>query len=387
MDFIEGLPESNGCTTLLVVTDRLSKDVILIPLKDTTAETVAHNFLCYVVAYHWLPDAIVSDRGTQFTSHFWAILTKMMRITRRLSTAWHPQTDGSTERMNSTIEAYLHAYIEWAQSNWVKILSMASIAIKGREARSTRVSPFFLQYGYNVDSIQLDVSQGPNREELEARVKPDFDKAKAIVEKFKQVFDIAQTTMAEAQQEQERQANRHRHEQPKLQVNDKVWLSYRKQLSNGRPNKKLDWKNAKYTVTEVINSHSVRLNTPPGIHNVFHVDRLRLASSDPFPSQPNNDTQPAPVLVMENLSLKWNRSWLKSLTGTDCSLQSSGLYTPSPPLNQQKTFRTTAPWMNGKCSQLLTATNNPSYFQLDSEETTKDSSQDANHLTKTGEGG
>jgi transposase InsO family protein len=117
MDFIEELPESNGCTTLLVVTDQLSKDVILIPLKDTTAETVAHNFLCYVVAYYWLPDAIVSDRSTQFTSHFWAILTKMMRITRRLSTAWHPQTDGSTERMNSTIEAYLRAYIEWAQSN------------------------------------------------------------------------------------------------------------------------------------------------------------------------------------------------------------------------------------------------------------------------------
>jgi hypothetical protein len=80
-------------------------------------------------------------------------------------------------------------------------------------------------------------------------------------------------------------------------ISDKVWFSYRKQLSNGCPNKKLDWKNAKYTVTEVINSHSVRLNTPPRIHNVFHVDRLRLASSDPSPSQPNDDTQPASVLV------------------------------------------------------------------------------------------
>jgi hypothetical protein len=90
---------------------------------------------------------------------------------------------------------------------------------------------------------------------------------------------------------------------------------------------------------------------------------------------------------MKNLSLKWNRSWLKLLTGTDCSLKSSKLNTLSLPLNQQKTFRTTAPWMNGKCSQLLTATNNPSYFQLDSEEVMKNSSQDANHLTKTGEGG
>jgi hypothetical protein len=124
------------------------------------------------------------------------------------------------------------------------------------------------------------------------------------VEKFKQVFDIAQTTMAEAQQEQEPQANRHRHELPTLQVNDKVWLSYQNQLSNGHPNKKLDWKNAKYTVTEVINSHSVRLNIPPGIHNVFHVDCLRLASSDPFPSLLNDDTQPAPVLTNEELESK-----------------------------------------------------------------------------------
>jgi hypothetical protein len=195
--------------------------VILIPLKNTTAETVAHNFLCYVVAYHWLPDVIVSDCGTQVTSYFWAILTKMMRITHRLSTAWHPQTDGSTEWMNSTIEAYLRAYIKWAQSNWVNLLLMASIAIKGRRARSTRVSPFFLQYGYNIDSIRQNISQGPNKEELEARVKPDYNKTKTIVETFTQVFDIAQTTMAEAHQEQKQQANRHRYEPPTLQVNDK----------------------------------------------------------------------------------------------------------------------------------------------------------------------
>ena len=297
MDFIEGLPERNGCTNLMVITDRLSKDVVLIPLENIGAENVASNFLKHVVAYHWLPDAIVSDRGTQFVSHFWAILTQMMGIKRRLSTSWHPQTDGSTERMNSTVEAYLRAYVSWNQDDWVKWLPMAAIAIKRREARSTKVSPFFLQHGYNVDPLQLDISQGPNREDLTAEARTDYDKSRAIVEKFQQVFDFAQANMAEAQQEQERQANRHRHEQPTLRVNDKVWLSYRRQLTNHRPSRKLDWKNAKYTVTEIIDSHSVRLNTPPGINNVFHVDRLRLASSDPFPSQSNDDAQPDPVLV------------------------------------------------------------------------------------------
>ena len=63
IDFIEGLPESDSCTNLLVITDRLSKDVILVPLKDITAETVAENFVRYIIAYYWIPDVIILDRG------------------------------------------------------------------------------------------------------------------------------------------------------------------------------------------------------------------------------------------------------------------------------------------------------------------------------------
>lgn len=96
---------------MMVVTDRLSKDVILIPLHDLTVDTVVNAFVTHVTAHHWLPNAIVSDQGSQFLSEFWTTMCRMLRITQRLSTAFHPQTDSSTERMNSVVKAYLQAFI------------------------------------------------------------------------------------------------------------------------------------------------------------------------------------------------------------------------------------------------------------------------------------
>lgn len=84
MDFITGLLESEGCTNLMVITDRLSKGVVLIPLLDIEALTVANAFIRYVVVYYWLPDAIVSDWGTQFVSEFWIMLCKLCNINWRL---------------------------------------------------------------------------------------------------------------------------------------------------------------------------------------------------------------------------------------------------------------------------------------------------------------
>jgi hypothetical protein len=174
---------------------------------------------------------------------------------------------------------------------------MAQIAINGREATSTRVAPFFLHHGYNVDPLQLEVPLGANRKKYSAQEQSEREKAELIAAKFRDVFDLVQASMAEAQQEQERQANKNRKEARNYRVGDKVWLRIDKQYSTGRESRKLDWKNAKYTVLEVISSHSVKLDTPLGHHPVFHVDRLRLASTDPLPSQEQDDYQPLPLRV------------------------------------------------------------------------------------------
>lgn len=107
INFVEGLLESEGMTCLIVVTDRLGKGSIFVPLPDIKTETVVQGFLRNVVAYHWLPDAITSDRGSQFVSTLWKRLYEILKINRRLSTAFHPQTDGATERMNNVWETYI----------------------------------------------------------------------------------------------------------------------------------------------------------------------------------------------------------------------------------------------------------------------------------------
>ena len=102
--------------------------------------------------------------------------------------------------------------------------------------------------------------------------------------------------MAVAQQQQEEQANRTRQQGVNYKVGDKVWLDLRN-IKTTRASKKLDRKNAKFTVTEVIGSHSFRLDVPRTIHNVFHSNLLRPAYDDPFPSQETTDPQPEPIIV------------------------------------------------------------------------------------------
>ena len=158
MDFITDLPESKGCTSIVVITDRLSKGVIAGGLPNMSVESLVSWFLHFYYPYHFLPRAIVSDRGSQFTSAFWKRLCDALRITRRLSTAFSPETDGSTEKANDTLKTTLRELVEWAQDDWVERLPIAISAINGRNSASTRVSPFFVIHGWEqtVFDFELD---------------------------------------------------------------------------------------------------------------------------------------------------------------------------------------------------------------------------------------
>jgi transposase InsO family protein len=291
MDFIDKLPPSMGCTSMLVLTDRLGKGVIFEPFDKMDAETLARKFIKIFYAHHGLPAAIVSDRGTQFVSEFWERICKLLKIKRRLSTAYHPETDGSTEKMNATLETYLRMFVDWAQDDWAFLAPAAMLAINNRDAASTGVSPFFLDHGYNMEP--LDLLEEPRGNE---NGKTSRQRADAIVTKLKGALELAQAAMATAQQIQEDATNRHREPAVEHQVGDKVWLDMR-HIRTDRPSKKLDNRNAKYTVIEKIGSHAYRLDTPAGIHNVFSTHLLHPAADDPFPSQKLTDYQPPAVLI------------------------------------------------------------------------------------------
>ena len=116
MDFITDLPPSikSGAKTLLIITDRLNKGIILIPILSISAPTVAIAFIEHYIPYHGFPKAIINDRGTQFTNAVWATICGISGIKRRLSLAYHPETDRITERANQIIQPYLHAYITFS---------------------------------------------------------------------------------------------------------------------------------------------------------------------------------------------------------------------------------------------------------------------------------
>jgi hypothetical protein len=287
IDFIGPLPTSKKCKMLMVITDRLSKGVILEGCESTETEHIVDLLIKRFYRYHGVPSAIVSDRGGQFVSHLWRRLCEILRINRRISTAYHPETDGSTERANTEVEKLLRRLVNHQQDDWVDWLPIVELALNGHESASTRTSAFFLSHGYHLEPLQL-------AEEPSERY--DSPEAEQIAKKIKEATEWTQLMMAAAQQEQELQTNRHWNPSPAYKVGDKVWLSL-KNFRTNRPSRKLDDKAAKFTITEVIGPHSYRLNVPGSVQDVFNVDLLRPASEDPLPSQERDDYQPPAILA------------------------------------------------------------------------------------------
>ena len=146
LDLITGLPSSNSFDAVLVVVDRLTKMAHFVPCNSNlNSQKFAHLYRDSIFRLHGLPDSIVSDRGSIFTSTYIRELSKILSVRAHLSTAFHPQTDGQTERVNAILEQYLRGYISYQQDNWFDYLSLTEFAYNNSISATTKKSNCYAQ--------------------------------------------------------------------------------------------------------------------------------------------------------------------------------------------------------------------------------------------------
>jgi len=174
---------------------------------------LADHFLRQIVRPHGLLSSIVSDRGTLFTSDFWKQVIEALGISNNLSTAFHLQTDGQTERANATLEQYLHAYCHYQQDNWEKLLPIAEFCYNNTQTGTTRISPFFANYEYH-PRFMPDLGTRNN----------EIPEVSEYVAALRKLHEELRVEIKAAQMAQAEQSNKAQHPDPALEPGDKVWL-------------------------------------------------------------------------------------------------------------------------------------------------------------------
>jgi hypothetical protein len=295
MDFITDLPNSEGFDSILVVIDRFTKMGHFIPCRKTiTAPELAKLFLTNIFRLHGLPLDIVSDRGSVFTAQFWRALTSSLNIQQNLSSAFHPESDGQTERVNQVLEQYLRCYVDYQQTNWPQLLPLAEFCYNNSEHSSLKCSPFRANYGY--DPV-MDLSTTPI---------PDTPSTvQEHITQLQNQFEILINELQLAQQTMKRFADRNRRPSPEYSPGDKVWL-VRRNIKTTRPCSKLDHKKlGPFKIIERINSVAYRLQLPQSMSrlaNVFHTSLLEpYVTNDVTLFKGRTVPPPPPVTTNEDI--------------------------------------------------------------------------------------
>ena len=271
MDFITGLPPTrSGHDAILVFVCRLTKMVHFVPTTITvggraTAELYRDN----VFKLHGLAAEFVSDRGTQFNNAFMHNLTRLLGTKQSLSTAFHPQTDGQTERTNRVLEEMLRHFTSPRQDDWDEYLSLAEFAVNNAKQASTGQSPFYLVYGRHprtpadITPLPAKTKQAPAADEFAAKIKQGIEDAKRSL-----------------QSAQARQKHYYDKGVPELTltVGQQVLLNTKNlSLTGPGPRKLLPRWIGPFTVTKALTPVTYTLDLPDTmkIHPTFHVSLLR----------------------------------------------------------------------------------------------------------------
>jgi hypothetical protein len=268
--FITGLPQSNRSNCILVVVDKFSKYAHFLPLAHPfTALLVAKLYLSEVYRLHGLPAAMISDRDPVFTSHLWQELFKMAGTQLCLSSAYHPQSDGQTERVNQCLETYLRCFVHSSPKKWAHWLPLAEFWYNTCSHSTLGTSPFEVLYGHSpihfglVDNVQCTI---PDLQEMLAERQLMLQQVKLHLNR--------------AQQRMKKQSDKGRTDRV-FEAGQQVFLKlqpYCQSSVASRPYPKLAFKFfGPFTIVRKVNPVAYELALPPGcgIHPVFHVSQLK----------------------------------------------------------------------------------------------------------------
>jgi hypothetical protein len=273
IDFVGPLPESknrNGAYDMIcVIIDHLTSMVHLTPTKqDYGARQLAEVIFDTVYKLHGLPAKIVSDRDSLFTSTFWRRLHELLGIEIRLSSAYHPQTDGATERANRTMTQMLRQCVRADQRDWAEKLPAIEFALNSARSETTGFSPFFLNYARLPRSMIWNTDS-------------DYPGVEEFALKMKEALMKAHDAIIEARIRQTDQANKHRRKAEFLE-GELVYLSTKNlSLPHGRARKLLPKYIGPLKIVRIASpGSSYQLELPrelktKGVYDVFHASLLR----------------------------------------------------------------------------------------------------------------
>ena len=274
MDFIGPLPESKDRDStydiITLVIDHLTGMIHLVPSRqDYTSRDVAELVFTNIYRLHGLPKSIVSDRDRLFTAGFWTHLHKLIGTNLRMSSAFHPQTDGASERAVRTTTQMIRNCIAPNQKDWVSKLPGIEFAINSARSETTGYAPFFLNYGRMPRSFIWNDAH-----------KDEFPGVRALANKLKMAVMSAHDSILAARVRQTRTANRKRMIVP-FKVGELVYISTKNiKFPRGLARKFVPKFIGPYKIIEDFKNSSFRVELPSrlksrGVHNVFHASLLR----------------------------------------------------------------------------------------------------------------
>ncbi|KAJ9524855.1 hypothetical protein QJQ45_003021 [Haematococcus lacustris] len=270
MDMITKLPSaSHGFDAICVFVDRLSKMVHFVPCKESmNAKGSARLFVDNVFKLHGLPKDMVSDRGPHFHNNFWHHVQKLLGMRGSLSSSYHPQSDGQTERYNRVLEEMLRHYISPTQADWPDYLSLAEFAVNNSWQESIKSTPFLVNTGQSPITPILHSLPDKGR----------CPEGLSYATWWQEAVAKAKLCMQAAQQRQAAYANQDRGE-VHYKVGQMVLLSTKNmRLKPGKARKLLPRFVGPFKVLDLVGQVAVNLQLPASmsrLHPVFHLSLIK----------------------------------------------------------------------------------------------------------------